>query len=101
MCIRDRGTAILEYLLSKGGDVNAVKWDFDTPLHDAAAVGLKSHVEILLRSGADPSATNIYGKTPSDVASEPEIKKILENAHEEWRIRRLGLAPIPLVEGPF
>ena len=97
----DQGTAILEYLLSKGGDVHAMKWDGDTPLHDASNKGLQKNIEVLLRHGADPTATNIYGETPLDVSSKAEIKKVLENAQEEWRIRRFGLPPIPLIEGPF
>ena len=94
------GPAILEYLLEQGGDVDAKKWDADTPLHDASAKGRKRNVEILLRHGANPSATNIYGKTPLDLATKPEIKDILEKAQEERRVR-LGLPPIPLIEGPF
>ena len=94
------GPAILEYLLEQGADVDAQKWDGDTPLHDASAKGLKKNVEILLINGANPAATNINGKTPLDLATKPEIKDILEKAQEERRVR-LGLPPIPLIEGPF
>ena len=94
------GPAILEYLLSKGGDVDAKKWDADTPLHDAAAKGLKKNVQLLLQHNANPAATNIHGKTPLDVATKPEIKNILEDAQEQRRVR-LGLPPVPLIEGPF
>ena len=96
------GPAIMEYLLSEGGDIKAKTWDGDTPLHIASSNGLKKNVELLLQHGADPTATNEYGETPLDVASnsKPEIKEILEKAQEEQRVR-LGLPPIPLIEGPF
>ena len=94
------GPAIVEYLLSQGGDVNAIKWDGDTPLHDASAKGLVKNVEILLQHGSDPSATNIDGKTPYDMASKPEIKLILEKAEERRRVR-LGLPPVPLIQEPI
>ena len=94
------GPAILEYLLSEGGDVDAKKWDGDTPLHDASAKGRTKNVELLLQHGANPAATNIHGKTPLDMATKAEIKKLLEVAQEQRRVR-LGLAPVPLIEGPF
>ena len=94
------GPAILEYLLSQGGDIEAKKWNADTPLHDASSKGLKTNVELLLEHGADPSATNIDGKTPLDVATKPEIKLILEKAEERRRVR-LGLPPVPLIQEPI
>ena len=61
---------------------------------------LKKNVEVLVRHGADPTATNFNGMTPEDVASQPEIKRILVDAEENRRIR-LGLPLVPLIEGPF
>ena len=63
-----QGTAILEYLLSKGADVGAQMLNGDTPLHRASLKGLKKNVEVLVRHGADPTATNFNGMTPEDVA---------------------------------
>ena len=94
------GPAILEYLLSQGGDIEAKKWNAETPLHDASSKGLKKNVQLLLEHGANPAASNIDGKTPYDVATKAEIKSMLEIAQEQRRIR-LGLPPVPLIEGPF
>ena len=97
---RFHGPAIVEYLISEGGDVNAKTEDNDTPLHIAAEKGLQKNVELLLENGANPAATNDAGESPLDVATKAEIKEILEKAQEERRVR-LGLPPIPLIEGPF
>ena len=95
-----QGTAILEYLLSKGADVGAKMVNGDTALHIASSKGLKKNVEVLVRHGADPTATNFNGMTPHEVASKPEILKILVDAEESQRIRS-GLPPTTLIEGPF
>ena len=97
---RFHGPAIVEYLISEGGEVNAKTEDNDTPLHFAAAKGLLKNVELLLEHGANPLATNDDGETPLDVATKAEIKNILEVAQEKERVR-LGLPPVPLIEGPF
>ena len=95
------GPAILEYLISMGGDVNAKDSIVgETPLHIASSQGLKKHVELLLEHGANPAATDDAGDTPLDVATKAEIKNILEVAQEKRRVR-LGLPPVPLIEGPF
>ena len=98
--VGSQGPAILEYLLSKGADIGAKMVNGDTPLHIASSKGLKKNVQLLLQHNANPAATNINGKTPLDLATKPEIKDILEKAQEERRVR-LGLPPIPLIEGPF
>ena len=97
---RFHGPAMVEYFISEGGDVNAKSMYNETPLHIAAAKGLQKTVELLLAHGANPLATNDDGETPLDVATKAEIKNILEVAQEKERVR-LGLPPVPLIEGPF
>ena len=97
---RFHGPAMVEYLISEGGNVNAKSLYNETPLHIAAEKGLQKNVELLLENGANPAATNDAGESPLDVATKAEIKEILEKAQEERRVR-LGLPPIPLIEGPF
>ena len=97
---RFHGPAIVEYLISEGGEVNAKTEDNDTPLHFAAAKGLQKNVELLLEHGANPAAINDAGETPLDVATKPGIKRMLEVAEEKRRIR-LGLPPVPLIQEPL
>ena len=95
------GPAILEYLISMGGDVNAKDSEVgETPLHIASSQGLKKHVKLLLEHGANPAATTDAGETPLDLATKADIKAMLEAAEEERRIR-LGLAPVPLIQEPI
>lgn len=42
--------------------------DLYTPLHAAAAAGCLSCVHILIKSGADIEAKNVYGNTPLHIA---------------------------------
>ena len=97
---RFHGPAIVEYLISEGGEVNAKTEENETPLHIAAEKGLQKIVELLLEHGANPAATNDAGETPLDLATKADIKTMLEAAEEEKRIR-LGLAPVPLIQEPI
>ena len=97
---RFHGPAIVEYLISEGGEVNAKTEENETPLHIAAEKGLQKIVELLLEHGANPAATNDAGETPLDLATKADIKAMLEAAEEERRIR-LGLAPVPLIQEPI
>ena len=49
--------------------MNAKSDDGWTPLHDAASMGHKEIVELLLAKGANVNAKNNYGNTPLDLAS--------------------------------
>ncbi len=61
-------TALVEYLLAAGADVNARNAAQQTPLHLAAARGQEAVVELLARSGAEVNARDDQGLTPMDVA---------------------------------
>ncbi|HEY4047772.1 MAG TPA: ankyrin repeat domain-containing protein [Acidobacteriaceae bacterium] len=65
---RDLETARL--LIAQGADVNATQAGGFTPLHQAAAAGVRELVLLLLESGADPRKLCDQGKTPADYARE-------------------------------
>ena len=75
----------LEYLLSKGAEVDARDWDKKTPLHHGARSGKKEVVEILLKHGADPNAEARQGLKPADIAEEyghTEVAEMLRAAEK-------------------
>ena len=54
-----------------------------TPLYLAALNNQKKCVEILLEKGGNPYITDINGKKPEDVTTNPRIKLILQNTNEK------------------
>jgi ankyrin repeat protein len=58
---------LVEFLLSRGANVNAKDKDYGfTPLHHAVGGGHKDVVELLIAKGADVNATDKHGWTPLD-----------------------------------
>lgn len=69
---------IARVLLELGANPNAKSNQGFTPLHLAARVGRENDmklVELLLKSGADTTIKNCYGKTPKDVSS-MKVRKV-------------------------
>jgi len=70
------GTEVLELLLSKGININAIGslWSYDlydvTPLHAAVFFGYREEAELLIRRGADVNAQDgtVGGETPLQLA---------------------------------
>ncbi len=73
---------IVELLIEKGADVNAVGEGETTPLHKAAYWDHKDVAELLINNGADVNAEGKQGETPFDSAilgRNDEISEILRN----------------------
>lgn len=66
--IRNGHVAIVHAFIAKGADVNRADRNGGTPLHWAAARGLKEIAELLLAKGARPNVKDGDGETPLDVA---------------------------------
>ena len=64
--------------ITSGAPVNARNKDGDTPLHFAARNGHKATVAMLLGEAADVTAKNNAGKTPLDVATDPDVRSLLK-----------------------
>jgi ankyrin repeat protein len=63
-------TAIAEFLIQKGADVNASAKGGATPLHIAAQRNNRALAELLLAHKAKINATDTQGRTPTDRAVE-------------------------------
>lgn len=61
--------ALVEFLLSKGADVNARDKAGDTPLHKASMLGQQAIVKLLLDSRADVNSTGQFSWRPLHCAS--------------------------------
>ncbi|XP_052230009.1 ankyrin repeat domain-containing protein 11-like isoform X1 [Dreissena polymorpha] len=70
--------SVTKHLLKAGANVNVQGFENDTPLHDAAINGHKKLVQLLLKHGANPLQQNAKGKTALDVASSPEMVRVLK-----------------------
>ena len=54
-------------------DVDATTFDGNTPLHIAAASGLKGQTALLVAAGADTTLQNSDDETPFDLANVAEV----------------------------
>jgi len=68
----DTDVAVLEALVSLGGNVNAADDNRNTPLHVAAAMKKVAAVRYLIRCGANRSAVDSDGATPLDAFQKSE-----------------------------
>jgi ankyrin repeat protein len=65
-------------LISQGADVCAATFETkNNPLHFATRNSHKCVVEILLRSGADPSIPNSHGLIPAELTNDKNISSLL------------------------
>lgn len=63
VAITDSSLEVVEALLKKGADPNALVQS-GRPLHIAAENGLNEEIKVLLRYGADPALRDNAGRTP-------------------------------------
>ena len=78
-------TEILQYLISKGANVDAKSPNETTPMMLASRHGYIQIVKILLNSGADFSIKNQQGMTAIDFASKANQKEIADGLISRWR----------------
>lgn len=85
---------VMDVLLHREADVNAVNDNGDTPLHKAAFIGREDIVMLLLQNNADVNIINGEGRLPRDMtpASEvgKEINKLLRAAEATEALRTEG-----------
>ncbi len=84
---------VVELLLDRGADVNAVDARLQTPLHLAVARGGKHSAKILYARGADLALRDDQGRTPTERAGEPVV-----DDRNLWRYLRIYLWVIRLVK---
>ena len=88
---REGRLEVLEFVVEKGADINAIKWQhhaftydcwgrasLGTALHYAVTGGYKDRVALLLRKGARTDIPNTTGQTALDIARESGQKDILD-----------------------
>ena len=67
-----------EFLLSKGGDIDAQNTQHNTPLHEAIQSRKENIAALLIEKGADLTKINIHEQTPLHRAALTDQKKIAE-----------------------
>ncbi|MDR1139750.1 MAG: ankyrin repeat domain-containing protein [Rickettsiales bacterium] len=79
----------------KDVDINKTDNKSDTALHLAAEHGHTKIVKALLDARADPSLKNKEGKTPRDLATDENVKQLLEEAENKRVADRENVHSIP------
>ena len=69
---------IIEYLLSRGADINAQNTQLNTPLHEAMQNQKEDVGMLLIDKGTDLNKTNIFQQTPLHRAASLDQKRIGE-----------------------
>lgn len=85
---------VMEILLHRDAEIDAINDNGDTPLHKAAFIGREDIVMLLLQHNADVNIINGEGRLPRDMtpASETgkEINKLLRAAEATEALRQEG-----------
>ncbi|MGL9732334.1 MAG: ankyrin repeat domain-containing protein [Wolbachia sp.] len=79
----------------KNVDVNQPNNDGNTALHLAAENGNTEIVKVLLNAKTDPLLKNKNGKTPRDLATDENVKQLLEEAENKRVADRENVHSIP------
>jgi ankyrin repeat protein len=81
---QDQNAKLVDLLIKRGAEVDALDCSGDTPLWRAAMDyrGDKSTIEVLLKHGADPDKKNRHGISPREIAIEsikPGLKEFFSS----------------------
>ena len=95
---------IVELLLSRSSDINAVDTDGQTALHLATSNGHVAVAEFLLDKGSDSSIKNVYGQTALHVAAAHGHTELVRMLHDKSQaescVDNMGRTPLYLaIEG--
>jgi len=83
-------------LISSGAEVSLPASSGSTALHFAAVNNRKGVVEVLLRSGADPSTPNGDGLIAGEMCTHPEVRALLTRDPSQLPTMFGGLSPLAL-----
>ena len=64
---------VVEYLISRGADVNKVTFAGNTPLHTASGREMDDMAKLLLRHGANANIANLEGDIPKVVRTSEQV----------------------------
>ena len=87
------GHAVVELLLDRGADINAVDARLQSPLHLAGGGGTPS-AEALLARGADPTLRDERGRTPAEWTADPGIHGASFRRRMRWVLRLITLIQV-------
>ncbi|CAA7059042.1 unnamed protein product [Microthlaspi erraticum] len=77
-------TAVAQYIIEHGGDINATDHTGQTALHWSAVRGAIQVAELLLQEGARVDATDMYGYQPTHVAAQYGQTAFLCHVVSKW-----------------
>lgn len=80
LAVRMQSLEMVEFLISKGCNVNISNNSGDTPLHFAYAKASKEIIEVLIKNKAETNKKNKAGKTPPEVVEVCESKSSKETS---------------------
>jgi len=74
--------SVVELLIKRGADLNAINDKGDTPLHKAAYTSRLDIVTLLLKANASLHILNTEGKKPVQLANQEEVRKLIQAAQQ-------------------
>ena len=88
-CAYGNNLEIVSYLINKGAEVN-LKTKLGTPLHEASAQGKLEMAALLIEKGADIKAKDKQGKTPLEVARNPETAALFDTQKRPIHLKKVA-----------
>jgi ankyrin repeat protein/Ca2+-binding EF-hand superfamily protein len=97
-----RQVDILRTLLEAGIPVDVPDTEMKTPMHHACEASKPRGIRLLIKWGANLSAQDKTGKTPYDLASNPNIKQLVslysKTKAEDAKASRLSSEKLPMIK---